>query len=173
MNRFNLVVSTYRFREQEAQDEIVNLLQMFGDSEGESEITEIKGILLAYTLLDPLHVIARLKDLVSSEPWQIRYVLRVIPIQVVIPTDTVRMGLAAKSLSGTIGPGKTFRITVEKRHSSLDSMQVIKSIAGEIQNKVDLKNPDWLIMVQILGAQTGISIIRPDLIFSSVIEKRK
>lgn len=172
MGGFNLIVSTARFREEEAQDEILDLLDVFGDPEAESEITEIKGLLLAQTELDPFAVVDRLKELVASEPWQVRYVLRVLPIEAVVPTELDTIRKAAKQLAGKIGKD-TFRITVEKRHSPVESIEVIRAVAGEIESKVDLENPDWVILIQILGGQTGISVIRPDQMFSSVVEKRR
>jgi tRNA acetyltransferase TAN1 len=168
---FNLIASTSRFREEEAQDEILDLLDMFGDQEAEAEITEIKGLLLAETKLDPLEVIDSLKELVASEPWQVRYILRVLPIEVVVPTDLDSIKGAVKELAGRIGKD-SFRITVEKRHSPFESIDVIKAVAGEIESKVDLENPGWVVLVQILGGQAGISVIRPDQTFSSVVEKR-
>jgi tRNA acetyltransferase TAN1 len=169
---FNLIVSTSRFREEEAQDEILDLLDMLGDQEAEAEITEIKGLLLAQTELDPFAVVDRLKELVASEPWQVRYILRVLPIEIVVPTELDTIRQAAKQLAGKIGKDN-FRITVEKRHSPLESIDVIKAVAGEIESKVNLENPCWVVLVQILGGQTGISVIRPEQMFSSVIEKRK
>jgi tRNA acetyltransferase TAN1 len=170
--KFNLIVSTYRFREEEAQDEIIKMLEIFGDPEAESEIIEIKGLVLAQTSLDPLAVIDKLKELVASEPWQLRYILRVLPIQVVIPTRLDAMSQTARELGPKIG-NDTFRVTVEKRHNSLSSMQIVKAIAGQISNKVDLDDPGWVILVQILGGLTGLSLLRPYQIFSSVVEKRK
>ena len=172
MDEFNLIVSTYRFREEDAQDEILELLDKFGDQAAESEIMEIKGMILVQSSLDPLAVIDRLKELVASEPWQIRYILRVLPVQVVVPTrlDTIRQ--AARELITKIG-NDTFRVTVEKRHNSLGSMQIVKAIADQISNKVDLENPGWVILVQVLGGLTGVSVLRPNQIFSSVVEKRK
>ena len=172
MDEFNLIVSTYRFREEDAQDEILELLDEFGDQTAESEIIEIKGMILVQSSLDPIAVIDKLKDLVASEPWQIRYVLRVLPVQVVVPTrlDTIRQ--AARELITKIG-NDTFRVTVEKRHNSLGSMQIVNAIADQISNKVDLENPGWVILVQVLGGLTGVSVLRPNQIFSSVVEKRK
>jgi tRNA acetyltransferase TAN1 len=172
LGKFNLVVSTYRFREEDAQDEILEILKIFGDPKPGSEIIEIKGLVLAQTSLDPLIVIGKLKELVASEPWQLRYILRVLPVQVVIPTRLDAIGNAARELAPKIG-NDTFRVTVEKRHNSLSSMQVIKAIAGQISNEVDLDDPDWVILVQILGGLTGLSVLRPNQIFSSVVEKRK
>ena len=172
MDRFNLIVSTYRFREEDAQDEILELLDKFGDQAAESELIEIKGMILVQSSLDPIIVVDNLKQLVASEPWQVRYVLRVLPVQVVVPTrlDTIKQ--AARDLIKKMG-NDTFRVTVEKRHNSLGSMQIVKAIADQISNKVDLENPGWVILVQVLGGLTGVSILRPHQIFSSVIEKRK
>jgi tRNA acetyltransferase TAN1 len=169
---FNLIVSTSRFREEEAQDEILDLLDMFGDPDAESEITEIKGLLLAQTALDPFKVVEKLKGLVASEPWQVRYVLRVLPVEVVVPTELDGIRQAAKQLANKIG-NDSFRITVEKRHSPLESIEVIKAIAGEIESKVDLGNPGWVVLVEIVGAQTGVSVIKPEQVFSSIVEKRR
>src|SRR3712207_4993676 len=128
---------SYRFREEDAQDEILELLDKFGDQAAESEIIEIKGMILVQSSLDPIAVIDNLKQLVASEPWQVRYVLRVLPVQVVVPTrlDTIKQG--ARNLVKKMG-NDTFRVTVEKRHNnSLGSMQIVKTIADQISNKVD------------------------------------
>ena len=172
MNNFNLIVSTSRFREEEAQDEIRDILEMFDDPESECEITQIKGLLIAQTALDPFWVIEKLKGLVASEPWQVRYILRVLPIEIVIPTDLDAIKEAAKVLVPKMHADDTYRITVEKRHSSFSSMQIISAVAGEIRNKVDLEDPDWVVLVEIVASKTGISIIQPEQTFSSVIEKR-
>ncbi|HEV8386292.1 MAG TPA: THUMP domain-containing protein [Nitrososphaera sp.] len=173
MKRFNLVASTYRFKEEEAQDEILDLLESFGDAEAVCEITEIRGILLAQSAIDPIEVVDRLKQITSSEPWRIRYILRVLPVTRVVPTGLDEISAAVSELSGVLGPEDKFRITVEKRHTSLESLKVINAIASKIESVVDLVNPDWVVFVQIVGAQTGVSIIRPDQTFSSVVEKRK
>jgi tRNA acetyltransferase TAN1 len=172
---FNLIVSTSRFREEEAQDEILDLLDLFGDQEAVAEITEVKGLIVAETSLDPLAVIAGLKKLVAEEPWRVRYVLRVIPIEVVVPADLDDIEEAAKELAeGKIRKEEdSFRITVEKRHSTLESMDVIKAIAGEIDSKVDLENPTWIVLVEIVAGHAGVSVLRPDQIFSAVVEKRR
>ncbi|HEY8140451.1 MAG TPA: THUMP domain-containing protein [Nitrososphaera sp.] len=173
MKDFNLVVSTYRFREEEAQDEILNLLEQFGDPDSECEITDIKGILLANTSIGPTDVVAKLKDLTSSDPWQIRYILRVLPIQAVVATDLRSIRHASAELASRIGSTDKFRVTVEKRHSPITSGEIISSVAEVIQSKVDLENPDWVVLVQVLGKQTGISVITPQQTFSAIKEKRQ
>ncbi|MFZ0220615.1 MAG: THUMP domain-containing protein, partial [Candidatus Nitrosopolaris sp.] len=80
---------------------------------------------------------------------------------------------AAKRLTSKIKKLETFRITVERRNTFLRSSEIIAKVASEIDNKVDLENPDWIVLVEIIGKLVGISVLRPDEIFSSVIEKRQ
>jgi tRNA acetyltransferase TAN1 len=173
LNEFNLILSTYRFKEEEAQEEILDLLESFGDSEAICEITQIKGVLLAASSIGPVRVIQLLRETTLSEPWRLRYVLRVIPVMQVVPTSIEDISQAVFEMSSVIRSEESFRITIEKRHSSLESLDIINAIASRIERRVDLENPDWIVLVEILAAQTGLAVIRQDEIFSSVLEKRK
>lgn len=173
MKQFNLIVSTYRFREEEAQDEILDLLEAFGDHNAVCEITEIKGILLVQSSIDPTDFIYKLKQITSSEPWQVRYILRVLPVMKVVSTGLNEIAIAVAEISDRVRQEDSFRITVEKRHTSLESKEVIEAVASKIQSNVDLENPGWVVLVQILGPQTGVAVVKPDQIYSSVVEKRR
>ncbi|HEY9486471.1 MAG TPA: THUMP domain-containing protein [Nitrososphaeraceae archaeon] len=170
---FNLIVSTFRHREEDAQDELLNILEKLGDYESESQTTDITGIVLGYTKLDPFQIINTFRELVKNEPWQIHYILRLLPIESVASTELESIKNTAKKLAfKKMQNGDTFRITVETRHTLLGSSEVIAAIAKEIHNKVDLENPDWVVLVEIVGGWTGISVLKPNQIFSSVVEKR-
>ncbi|MEO9319040.1 MAG: THUMP domain-containing protein [Nitrososphaera sp.] len=173
MKDFNLLVSTFRFSEEFAQDEIMDLLEDLGDSEHESEISNVTGLILCRTSLDPFKAIEQITELVRSEPWHIRYLLRVIPIERAVEADTNLIAEAAASIGrAKMVAEDTFRITVEKRHSQLSSREVIESVAKVFSNKVRLENPDWVVLVEIVGATAGVSVLKPGQIFSSTIEKR-
>jgi tRNA acetyltransferase TAN1 len=169
---FNLIASTFKHREEDAQDELLDTLEMLGDYASESETTDISGIVLGFTKLDPFQIVNSLRELVKNEPWQIRYVLRLLPIELVVYTEPKSIKNAAKKLALKIQNGDTFRITIERRHTLVTSSDIIATIAKEIDNKVNLKNPDWVVLVEVVGGQTGISVIKPDQIFRSVVEKR-
>jgi len=169
---FNLIASTFKHREEDAQDELLDTLEMLGDYASESQTTDISGIVLGFTKLDPFQIVNSLRDLVKNEPWQIRYVLRLLPIELVVYTEPKSIKNAAKKLALKIQNGDTFRITIERRHTLVSSSDIIATIAKEIDNKVNLKNPDWIVLVEVVGGQTGISVIKPDQIFRSVVEKR-
>ena len=143
-----------------------------GDSEAEAEISEVVGLVLCLTRLDPLAVVAKMIESVKSEPWRIRYILRAIPVERVVPTDLEKISETAASLALKMEAADTFRITVEKRHSDMRSKEVIDKVASMIGNKVSLKQPDWIVLIEIVGKMTGISVLRADQIFSAIIEKR-
>jgi tRNA acetyltransferase TAN1 len=169
---FNLIASTFKYAEEDAQEELLDILELFGDYQPESQITDINGVVVAYTNLDLLRVVDSLRQLVKNEPWKVRYILRLIPIEYVVHTKLEDMVNAAKNLTLKMHSQDTFRITVEKRHTLMSTADIIVTLASRIDNKVDLKNPDWIVLIEIMGAFTGISVLKTDQIFRLVIEKR-
>ncbi len=171
--RFNLIVTTFRHAEHYASSELMDILKELGDDNPEIHYSNISGLLLCHTRLEPLRVIRGLYELIDMEPWRIRYILRCIPIEVVVDTSLEAIKDACIRLSGErIKPDESFRITVEKRHASIESAQIIKAVAEHIDRRVDLEHYDWNILIQVIGRSTGISIVKEHDIFSSVKAKR-
>jgi tRNA acetyltransferase TAN1 len=61
---------------------------------------------------------------------------------------------------------------IEKRHTNLKKIDIINEIAPSISRKVNLTNPCWTLLIEIIGKYTGVAVIKNDLLFSSMIEKR-
>ena len=80
----NLIVTCPRHLEPETEEEIIDILDEFGDSDVKVEITSMSGILTAETKLDPIEVVRKIKEMLLDEPWSVRYCKRIIPIQKVI-----------------------------------------------------------------------------------------
>jgi tRNA acetyltransferase TAN1 len=159
--------------ESEAHAEINTFLEEMGDKTPDISYTGISGLLKCKSSLDPLEVNQKIKEIVKKDPWKIRYVLRLIPINIVVNTDVVDIKKAAADLSVIINKDQTFRVTVEKRRSNMKSTEIIEAVASAIERKVNLENPDWIVLVEVVGKETGISILKPSNIFSSVKEKRE
>lgn len=167
----NLIITCARHLEPETKEELNDILAEFGDSDAEISITEMSGILTAETKLDPIEVVRKMKEMLLDEPWSIRYCLRIIPIQKVLETKIEEIEKTTGYISGQISDGETYRISIEKRNSDLSSQEIISKIANQIKNKVSLEFPDKVVLIEILGSKTGISVLKKSDVLS--IEKTK
>jgi len=77
----------------------------------------------------------------------------------------------ALELAARIGENETFRVTVEKRFTTLHTNDIITAVATDIHRKANMKNPDKILLIEILGAFTGISLVKPSEIISVMKEK--
>jgi tRNA acetyltransferase TAN1 len=167
----NLIITCARHLEEDTGEEFRDILDELGDSEIEVSISDMSGILTAQTKLDPIEVVKKMKEMLLEQPWSIRYCLRIIPIQKVIETKIEVIEMEISNISNQILDGETYRILIEKRNSDISSKEIITKIAHEIKNKVSLDFPDRIILIEVLGGMTGISILKEADILS--IEKTK
>lgn len=168
----NLIVTCPRHLEPETEDELRDILEEFGDSDIKVTITNMSGILTVDTRLDPIEVVKKIKEMLLDEPWSIRYCKRIIPIQKVIESKIEEIEKNVEELSNQILENETYRISIEKRNSDLSSKEIITKIANKIKNKVSLEFPDRILLVEILGNKTGISILKKTDILSTEKTKR-
>ena len=167
----NLIITCARHLEEETGNEITDILDELGDSNVKISISNMSGILTAETILDPIEVVRKMKEILLDEPWSIRYCLRVIPIQKFIETNVEEIEKAISSMLNQIQDTDTYRISIEKRNSNISSKEIITKIANKIKNKVSLDFPDKIILIEILGIMTGVSILEKSDILS--LEKTK
>jgi len=167
----NLIITCARHLEPETEEELIDILEELGDSNVKVSITNMPGILTAKTKLDPVDAVRKIKEMLLDEPWSVRYCLRIIPIQKVIETKIQEIEKSIVELSDQILDDETYRITIEKRNSNASSKEIITKIADKIKNKVSLEFPDKVLLIEILGNITGISILKKSDILS--IEKTK
>lgn len=168
---FNLLATTSRGNERDACSELSYLLGEIGDSAPNVEKTGISGLIAAKTAINPFEVVEKFRKILRERPYEFRYTLRIIPIEKVVPTDLEKIQGVATELSLRIGENETFRITVEKRFTVMPSRNIIEEVAANIERKVDLSKPDKILLIEVVGGLTGISVIEPDDILSVMKEK--
>ena len=168
---FNLLATTSRGNEGDACSELWFLLGEIGDSAPNVEKTGVSGLIAAKTAFNPFEVIKKLRKILHERPYEFRYTLRIIPIEKVVCTDFGEIQRLATELSSKIGENETFRVTVEKRFTAMPSRNIIEEAAANIERKVDLSKPDKILLIEVIGGLTGISVIRPDDILSVMKEK--
>ncbi len=169
MQRFNLLISTYRNRENDCVSELWYLFREIGDDQAEAQKTRTSGLVTVKTKLDPFEAVRKLEAMAKERPWDFRYVLKLTPIEVVVPTSLEEISKAASELAERKIPiDESFRVTVNKRATALRTHDIIEAIASRISRKVDLTNPDRVVQVEVLADVTGISVLKPEEVVSIV-----
>ena len=168
----NLIITCARSLESETKNEISKILGELGDQEPEILNVGMRGILMVNTIIEPSKIIDYVKNKMIEEPWLIRYCLRIIPIQMITETEIDKIKQNVIKLKDTIQKNDSYRITIEKRNTDISSTEIITEIANIFPNKVSLNQPDWIVLIEILGNDTGISILKDDELFSLDKAKR-
>lgn len=171
LSDFNLLVTTSRGNEDDVCSELRYLLEEIGDSVPTIDRTGISGLVVVKTIINPFDVVAKFYRILHDRPYEFRYTLRIIPIEQVIRTDLDEIRQSANELSLKIEEDETFRVTVEKRFVNMTSQEIIKAAASDIVREVNLANPDKILLIEIVGRLTGISVIKPNDIISVIKEK--
>ena len=97
--------------------------------------------------------------------------MKIVPIQRLVETSLENIVEIIEELGREIDSAETFRITLKSRFSPLNPQELIIKAASYIDRKVNLTNPDRILMIQILGVITGISLLRSeDILLKSEFE---
>ena len=168
----NLIITCARNLESETKNEISKILDELGDQEPEILNVGMRGILMVDTIIEPSKIIDWVRNKIVEEPWLIRYCLRIIPIQSITETNIDKIKQNVIKLKDSIQKNDSYRITIEKRNTSISTNEIITEVAKIFPNKVSLNKPDLIVLIEILGDKTGISILKDSELFSLDKSKR-
>jgi tRNA acetyltransferase TAN1 len=171
LKEFNILASTSRGFERYARSELRFLFEKIGDSSPAIERTGVSGLIAVKTSMDAIEAIRRFRTLLRQSPYEFRFTLRIIPIEKVVHTDLETIQQAVEELISKIGENETFRVTVEKRFTSTHSKEIIEKVAASVKRKVNLAKPDKVILIEVVGGFTGVSVLNPEEILSVQKEK--
>jgi tRNA acetyltransferase TAN1 len=168
---FNLLVTTARGNEEDACSEMWYLLGEIGDSAAKVDRTGITGLIATKTTFTPFEVVEKFRVILKERPYEFRYTFRVIPVEKVVRTDLGDIQRAVTELGSKIKENETFRVTVEKRFSTISTRDIIEAAAINIERRVDLNNPNKIVLIEVVGGLTGVSIVKPEDVLSVMKEK--
>ena len=163
---FNLVITTQRGNERNCIRELSRLVGEAGGPRIHMKKTRFPGLLLGFVEGDPIELCRKIRPFVEEDPWDLRFVQKVIPIQKTVPADAASIKEVVSGLAGLIPEKSSFKITVNKRGTEISSMELIKQVATAVQRRVDLNRPDMIIQLELIDDRAGISLIVDDDIVS-------
>ena len=178
MKNFNIMVSTGRNFEDQAEYELWFNLLALGDESPIIFRSGNQGLILAKTTINPLDLIQYFREITQNKDKNyIQFIHKLTPIDIVVPSDldSLKEGVTKLIENHPLSQDSTakYRISVKKRQSSLQTSEIIDKIASTIQNDVSLKEYDWNIQVEVIGDTTGIALLRKSDIFKPISEKRE
>jgi len=173
LRNYNLLVSCPRERERAATSEIRYFIgDLLGDTELKISRTPVSGLLACKTSLDPFEVINRLKEYATENPYQFRFAIRFTPLEECVDSEITKIVEATQKLLPKIGEEESFRVTVRRRHTELENMEVVTAVAHVIPRNVNLDAPDKTVLVEIVGNWTGISVLNEKADILSIMTMR-
>lgn len=172
LDDFNLLISTSRRNERKACSELWYLLNDIGDKTARIDKTNISGLVVANTSLNPIEVVDQLRKMIREKPWEFKYILKIVPIHRIISASIENIKKVALSIAEGIENDQKYKISIRKRSTNISSNNLIEKIAPEINKKVNLMNPDLILSIEIIGDVAGISLLKPSSILSVERSKR-
>ncbi len=167
----NLLVTSQKGSEAKASAEFKEIALQRGHRKLRIEKAGFDGI-LEIEIENARDFIAFMRDYVRSEPFRVHFIQRMIPVDVVVDTNLEQIKDAATQIAPQVLPGETFRIDITERESPASRKELIDTIAGVVDRKVNLNSPDKIFNVEVLGEYTAMSVARPDEILSITKLKR-
>jgi tRNA(Ser,Leu) C12 N-acetylase TAN1 len=163
MNNFNLLISSSRYNEINAEAELWFTLLICGDKYPIISKLDFPGLITAATNLNNRDILLRIKDILVKDPTFFKFILKIVPIDYVCETNLNFMKEFVKNqYRNYINEKQTFRIDLKRRKSKIiERESFIKAIANIFNNKVNLDSPDKIIRFEILGNISGISFLEP------------
>ena len=152
-----------------AKRETIRILRVFGDPEPMVEKSAVWGIAIAHTTLNNREVIRRCHALWWEQPQDsFEFAVKWVPVDHWCHTDleTIKW-LIDHKISAQIGQEQSWGMKVYKRRwQKYQTIEIIEQLAADIDQKVDLSQPDFLLWVDVIGNRTAVSLLKPDEIFS-------
>ncbi len=169
------IISSARTCERNASSEMYYVLTEYLDCTEVrvAPIKTISGLSIAKFNEDPDKILTALEELIKSDPPLLRYTLKIIPISYRVKTDLDTISEITKEYSERITEKDKWRIAIRKRHVELSSEEIITAAANEIKSgTVDLENPDYYIIIEVIGKWTYMHIThRYELSLSDYIKE--
>lgn len=125
---------------------------------------EFSGLIVALTNLDVVAVIKKFKSILKNDPEFFQYILKIVPINFVCETNIeVIKQIVQQKYFEFLKPSESFKLKLKRRKNELiERDQFINVVTKNINNRVDLSNPDKIIRIEVLGNFSGISFLKRD-----------
>ena len=154
----NLLITYDPSHPGKAKEEVNNLLEEV-DEKISFDKSDVEGVFLA-SVRDARALVRSLVDIFQVSSDRFQYTFNWIPIDKWISSDIKVMEEEMKRLNQEMDPKQSWKIDITKRRYETRTPDIITKLTEHIDKpKVDLKNPQKIIRVEIIGEKAGISLL--------------
>lgn len=164
----NLIVTFDPSRAGKAKEEVKSVMEEKGEK-AEFLESEVAGLFLLRTN-NPKHLVKELR----SAPEKFEYTFHWIPVEKWCSSDLDTLAEEMKKMDAKIKPEESWKLNLTKRCYEGRTNELIAKLTENINKpKVDLKNPDKVVEVEIIGERAGIALLDKDEILDVPKLKRE
>ena len=161
----NLLVTFEPTHSGKAQEEVKALLEKAGEK-ATFQKSDIDGVFLLKTKKNPKELVKAINTKENAD--NINFTFHWVPIDKWCPSGIADMAKVLKEIDAKMDPKDSWKMDLGKRHYDGDSTQLIMKLTENISKpNVDLKNPKKIVKVEIIGKNTGISLLDASEFLSS------
>lgn len=166
MISFNLVATTQRGNERACMKELGMLSESLGFRDVRLKRTWYPGVVIGLAPGDPVALVRALRPIVKEDPWDLRFLQKLTPVEINVAATTDEIAGAVEKLAPRIPEKSSFRVSINKRGSDITSQELIKAAASKVERRVNLDRPAWVVQIEIIDDAAGVSVLEPDDILS-------
>jgi len=159
----NLLVTFDSMSYREARAEVIDALREVGEDYPVFLPSAVGGVFMVKIDTDPRETVRKLDVLCKADPPRFQYTYHWIPIERWCPSTIEEMSGVVKEFAERIKPDESWRMEIHKRfYRAFHTDELIEKLAQHVDRpRVDLKNPQKTIRIEIIGSEAGLSLLEP------------
>ena len=129
----------------------------------------IRGLFLVVITEEPITTLKKVDETIKTKVFQFKYCRRATAIEQIVKSDPEEIIQALVPKMELIPESDTWRISLNKRHTTIARNELINTIASHPKapkGKVSLQHPKWYLVVEIIGEWCGVGVYNENPVFT-------
>ncbi|HOK27850.1 MAG TPA: THUMP domain-containing protein [Methanomassiliicoccaceae archaeon] len=168
MEHYNLLVTYHPTRAGLAEKEVRKRVEEAGERVEELVNSCISGVFCVEVSGDVKQLVSDIREEFWEDPGMLTHTFHWMPVDRWVKANVEDMTDAARELSEGIEETERWMMHMHKRRHDMTSEELVLALTEPIsKGKVDLRNPDKIIAVEVLGGMAGMSLVTRDQVIDA------
>jgi tRNA(Ser,Leu) C12 N-acetylase TAN1 len=160
---YNLLVTFHPNQSGLAEREVRKRVEEAGGTVEDIERSSVNGVFCVKVAGDAKEAVTAIKSEFREYPEMLSHTYHWVPVDTWVDANDEAMIDAVSRAAEGIGERESWMMHVHKRHHPKHSEELMLTLTDNIQKgRVDLKHPDKVIAVEVLGNRAAISLLERD-----------